>query len=111
MKKWFTEHPYLITSVIFVVIIIFGWRFLFWRWENFAFLLLLYFIITLGIRLDDISKKIGAISNPSSRGATEKESIIGQLNDIKLSLKSLNTTLKKILEQNIKENSNQDKPD
>ena len=115
MKKWFSEHPYLITSVIFMVIfvvfIFFGWRSLYWRWENFAFLLLLYFIVTLGIRLDDISKKIGAISNPPSRDATEKESIISQLNDIKLSLRSLNNTLKKILEQNKKENSNQDNPD
>ena len=111
MKKWFSEHPYLITSVIFIIIIIIGWRFLYWRWENFAFLLLLYFIVTLGIRLDDISKKIGAISNPSSRGVTEKESIMGQLYEIKLSLKALNTTLKKVLEQLTKENSNQDNPE
>ena len=111
MKKWFSEHPYLITSVIFIVIIIIGWRFLYWRWENFAFLLLLYFLVTLGIRLDDISKKIGAISNPTSHGATEKENIISQLNDIKISLRSLNITLKKVLEQNKKENSTQDNPD
>jgi hypothetical protein len=111
MKKWLNEHPYLLTSVIFLIIVLFGWRFLYWRWENFAFILLLYFIVTVGIRLDDISKKIGFISPPAVQGSDEKESIISQLNEIKLSLRSINATLKKVLEQNKKEDPFRDNPD
>ena len=108
MKKWLNDHPYLLTSAIFLAIILFGWHVLYWRWENFAFLLLLYFIVTLGIRLDDISKKIGSGSKSNS---SENENILKQLHDIKLSLRTLNVTLNRFLQKNAKENSSRDKPD
>ena len=99
MKKWIIEHPYISTSAVFMVIILIGWRFLYWQWENFAFLLLLYFIVTLGIRLDDISRKIGSNPNRPFSISGEKENIISQLTDIQSSLKSLNVTLNKMLEK------------
>ena len=111
MKKWLNDHPYLFTSVIFIIIVIFGWQFLYWRWENFALLLLLYFIVTLGIRLDDISKKIGSLSHPSSSDSFEKDNIISQLNEIKLSVNSVNITLRKLLEQTQNDKQNQNNPD
>jgi hypothetical protein len=99
MKKWIVDHPYFITSVIFFVIMIFGWRVLYWREESFGFLLLLYFIVTLGIRLDDISRKIGnAPGGQASSDAREKDTITDQLNDIKASLVLLNATLGKLLQ-------------
>ena len=99
MKKWIIDRPYIFTSVIFLIVIVFGWRFLYWQEENFAFLLLLYFIVTLGIRLDDISRKIGggAVKLPHSSG--EKETIVRQLNDIRVSLLALNATLNKFLKE------------
>jgi hypothetical protein len=111
MKKWLNEHPYLITSVVFIIIVIFGWQYLYWRWENFALLLLLYFIVTLGIRLDDISKKIGSLCLPPSPDSSEKDSIISQLNEIRLSVNSLNITLRKLLEQTQNEKQNQNSPE
>ena len=111
MKKWLNNHPYLFTSAIFTAIVLFGWQMLYWRWENFAFLLLLYFIVTLGIRLDDISKKIGSGTNPISPGSDEKESVVSQLNDIKMTLRSINATLKKNLVEKEKENKTRDNPD
>ena len=109
MKKWLNDHPYLLTSAIFMAIAIFGWQMLYWRWENFAFLLLLYFIVTLGIRLDDISKRIGSGINPISPGSDEKENILSQLNEIRMTLRSINATLKKSQEE--KENLNRNNPD
>ena len=109
MKKWLNDHPYLLTSAIFLAIILFGWRVLYWRWENFAFILLLYFIVTLGIRLDDISKKIGSGLTSSSSDSSEKENVLSQLHDIKLSLSVLNVTLNKLLHNNAKEDPPQDK--
>ena len=99
IKRWIVDHPYFLTSAVFLVILFVGWRFLYWRDENFAFLLLMYFIVTLGIRLDDISRKIGfrpanAASNPNSHA-----SVMQQLNDIKRVLLSINATLNKILEK------------
>jgi hypothetical protein len=111
MKKWLYNHPYLLTSAIFLAIILFGWRALYWRWENFAFIMLLYFIVTLGIRLDDISKKIGSGSKSDSSNASERENILGQLQDIKLSLRAINTTLNRVLERRAKENPPQDNPE
>ena len=99
LKKWIVDHPYFLTSAVFMVILLVGWRVLYWREENFAFILLLYFIVTLGIRLDDISRKIGtraagAVNNPNSNASVNQ-----QLNDIKRVLLSINATLNKILEK------------
>lgn len=99
MKQWINDRPYLFTSIIFLIVMIFGWRFLYWQEENFAFLLLLYFIVTLGIRLDDISRKIGRGSVRSPAGSAEKETIVRQLNDIRVSLLTLNATLNKLLKE------------
>jgi hypothetical protein len=96
MRKWITDHPYFVTSAIFLFVMVVGWQVLYWRAEDFTFLLLLYFIVTLGIRLDDISRKIGGAGKPTA-GSMEQESVISHLNDIKASLRTINATLVKIL--------------
>jgi hypothetical protein len=61
------ENPYLVTSFIFAIILFAGrW---FWRWGDMesAFLLLFFFLVTIGIRLDDIVKKIGATNERLDR--------------------------------------------
>jgi hypothetical protein len=98
MKKWIVNHPYFLTSAVFLVILYVGWQVLYWREENFAFILLLYFIVTLGIRLDDISRKIGTPKS-SARNPDGKESLMHQLNDIKNALLVINATLNRILEK------------
>ena len=99
MKQWITNRPYLVTSAIFLVIMYIGWRVLYWQADDFTFLLLLYFIVTLGIRLDDISRKIGGGAGRVPAGSVDHDSIIGQLNDIKTSLGSISATLDKLLEE------------
>ncbi len=106
MRKWIADHPYFVTSAIFFVIMLFGWQVLYWRQESFGFLLLLYFIVTLGIRLDDISRKIGNTPGlRASSGIGEKETITDQLNDIRASLVLLNATLSKLIEATEKKES------
>ena len=99
MKRWTSEHPYALATTVFLVIVVVGWRFLGWRDENFAFLLLLYFLVTLGIRLDDISRKLGRETEDSSGNDAGKDAIISQLQDIQASLASLNASLHKLLEK------------
>ena len=103
IKKWIVNHPYFLTSVVFLVILYVGWQVLYWREENFALILLLYFIVTLGIRLDDISRKIGTRTGTSSHNPDDRETLMNQLNDIKYSLLSINATLNRILEKTEKE--------
>jgi len=104
MKKWITDHPYFWTSIVFLIIMIIGWKVLYWQAENFTFLLLLYFIVTLGIRLDDISHKIGSGAGNPRVGSGENENLISQLNDIKVSIRTLNATLNKLIDKTEKDN-------
>jgi hypothetical protein len=102
IKRWIVDHPYFLTSAVFLVILFVGWRVLYWHEENFAFILLLYFIVTLGIRLDDISRKIGTRSSTATTNPDSNESLMQQLNDIKHALLAINATLNRILEKNEK---------
>ena len=99
IKKWVIDHPYFLTSAVFLVILFVGWRVLYWRQENFALMLLLYFIVTLGIRLDDISRKIGTRTSTTANNPGSQESLMHQLNDIKHALLAINATLNRILEK------------
>ena len=99
IKKWVIDHPYFWTSAVFLVILFVGWRVLYWREENFAFVLLLYFIVTLGIRLDDIARKIGTRTSTATSNPDSQESLMHQLNDIKHVLLAINATLNRILEK------------
>lgn len=57
------KNAYLISGLFFLIVSFWGsW---FWRWgqEEFAFLLLLYLIVIIGIRLDDMTDKINAIQD------------------------------------------------
>jgi hypothetical protein len=99
IKKWIVNHPYFLTSAVFLIIVLVGWQVLYWREENFTFVLLLYFIVTLGIRLDDISRKIGTRSGAAPGNPEDKETIMQQLTDIKYALLSINATLNRILEK------------
>jgi len=105
MKNWITDHPYFCTSIVFLIIMVIGWQLLYWRAENFMFLLLLYFIVTLGIRLDDIARKIGGgFGNPAA-GTGNNENLISQLNNIQRSIRALNATLNKLIEKTEKEDN------
>ncbi|MGD9251067.1 MAG: hypothetical protein PVG19_07575 [Desulfobacterales bacterium] len=96
MKKFLAEHPYTATSGIFVVLITFGFLFLHWRKEDYAFALLLYFIVTLGIRLDDISRQLGIGQTDATSLADKHDRIIRLMQQIQRNLSETNDRLGKI---------------
>ena len=98
------RSPLYIYQYYFLIILIFGWRFLYWQEEDYGFLLLLYFIVTLGMRLDDISRKIGGGAVKLTSSSAEGDTIVRQLNDIRVSVVALNATLMKLLEEMEKKN-------
>ena len=65
--RWLSRHPYTVTSLVFFGAILCGWFLLGWGERQLAFVLLLYFIVALGVRLDEIFRAIGGPSgNPSA---------------------------------------------
>lgn len=94
--RFIVGHPYTITSLVFLFIVLIGHFLLHWQEDNYGFLLLIYFIVTLGIRLDDISKQLGSTHKRATQ-FTDEENIIGQLHEIKQYLRSVNVVLRKIL--------------
>lgn len=52
------KMSYLVSGVLFIVIAYLGGYYLSWRMEAFAFLLVTYLIIVIGIRLDEMSGRL-----------------------------------------------------
>jgi hypothetical protein len=94
ISQWFSGHPYTVSSLAFLVMIFLGWRVLGWGERHLGFALLLYFIVTLGIRLDEISRSIGGhTGNPRAR-AGDRDTVIAHLSEIKELLRRIDSKLK-----------------
>ena len=62
MRKWFPKNPYTATAVIFLVVLAAG-RIL-WGWGSlaFAYFLLLYCIVAVAIKLDEIAAGLHTVA-------------------------------------------------
>ena len=58
-KKY--KASYLVSGILFLILAYAGGRYLYWGQEVFAFLLLTYLIVVIGIRLDELSVKLTEI--------------------------------------------------
>lgn len=70
-------------------ILLFGWRGLGWGERQLGFALLLYFLVTLGIRLDEIARSLGGKIDR----AGETEAITDQLQEIRRLLRRIESRL------------------
>lgn len=96
INRWLSRHPYTITSAVFMILAVFGWRALDWGERQLGFLLLLYFIMALGIRLDEISRAIGGSGGPLQPPGGESDSLAAQLREIRLSLRHIQASLDRL---------------
>jgi hypothetical protein len=96
INQLFSRHPYTIASVVFMILAVFGWRVLGWGERQLGFLLLLYFIITLGIRLDEISRAIGGSGRSPRPAGGEPDGLAAQLREIRLQLRRIQESVDKL---------------
>ena len=94
MNKWLARHPYMITSALFIALMAFGFFYLNWLKDDYMFMLLLYFIVTLGIRLDDIVRQIGPGRNDTPPDA--ETNVLSVLQEMRMALRETNYRLKAI---------------
>jgi hypothetical protein len=86
-------NPHIYVGIIFLTTAYLAFREWHWRQEQFGFLLLLYFIVTLGIRLDDISKQLGARHKRPSQIPDESKTVTDILEQIRRRLEIIDRRL------------------
>ena len=98
MIKRIKNHPYTVTSIVFLCLIVVGTILLDWHEDHYAYLLLLYFIITIGIRLDRIVSRLNQLagSQRQSRNGNEENPELVQLARIRELLEKLHRELRDI---------------
>jgi hypothetical protein len=84
-KPGIFRHPYLFTGLLFLMILFFA-LFLSWPREYYMFLLLIYFLISIGIKLDDISRQIASTRNSLPQLLSALGTITTHLNNINATL-------------------------
>jgi hypothetical protein len=93
--QWCSRHPYTVTSLVFLGVILFGWRVLGWGERHLGFVLLLYFIVTLGVRLDEITRTLGSQSGNPHERIGDSDTIMVLLRDIKELLRRIDSKLQR----------------
>jgi len=61
LKKKISHHPYTVTTILFLAFFLAGLFYLRMDRHELGFLLLVYLLVTMGIRLDDISKRLASV--------------------------------------------------
>lgn len=94
MKFRIQEHPYAITNIAFILIGIFGGWYQDWDATTLSFLLGLYLVVVIGIRLDDIQKQIG-----TAQQALQDGNALEHMENIEAKLTEISQKLDRVLKQ------------
>lgn len=95
IKEWIAARPHTVAGLVFLGLAIIGVRLFGWWQDELELLLLLYVIVIIGIRLDEISRKIGTLS-AAAPAPDENGTVLSKLTEIAHSLKVLNHYLAKL---------------
>jgi hypothetical protein len=96
LKQRAQRHPYALTGALFMAMVLFGWQELGWGERQLGFLLLIYFIVTLGIRLDEIARAIGGGGTDIRAASGDSADLCAQLQDIKVLLADIRSQLSRL---------------
>lgn len=92
LKRALTMRPYLSTAVIFGALAAIGLFALNWGKSDLQLLLVLYVIVALAVRLDEISRKLGGGQLRGNPHPVD-DTLLAKLDEIALSLKTLSRQL------------------
>jgi len=84
MQKWFTKNPYAAVAVVFLVTLLFGRHLLGWGALAFAYFLLLYCIVAVAIKLDEIAAGLNTVAGLLRKivvSAAESNAMMGNRHD------------------------------
>lgn len=93
LARWLQGHPYTLTGLLFLAMVLVGWRELGWGERQLGFLLLIYFIVALGIRLDEITRSLGGHGRRPRPPDGERDTVLACLEDIRDLLQRLEAKL------------------
>jgi len=96
IQHWTQRHPYTLTGLLFLAMVLFGWTVLGWGERQLGFLLLIYFIVALGIRLDEISRTLGLGSGNLPAADGDPETLMAQLQEIRALLRQIQAVLERL---------------
>lgn len=94
MKPRIWEHPYAITNIAFILIGVFGGWYQGWDGTTLSFVLGLYLVVVIGIRLDDIQKQLGAKKEP-----LQDDNVAERLQNMELKLTEISEKLDRVSKQ------------
>lgn len=95
----FTDHPYTVTSAVFLGVFLFGTLFLDWGRMDYAFGLLLFLIVVIGIRLDDMAKAIGSTRPERSASREADQDILSAVKEMQTEIKRIRIRLEALNER------------
>lgn len=94
MKFKILNHPYAITNVVFILIGLFGGWYRGWDGATLAFVLGLYLVVVIGIRLDDIQQQIASRRQPSA-----DPQVLEKMQDLETRLAEISEKLDRAMKQ------------
>jgi len=95
IQHWTQRHPYTLTGLLFLAMVLLGWTKLGWGERQLGFLLLIYFIVALGIRLDEITRAIGGDPGNQRARAGDADTVVAHLREIKELLRRIDSKLQR----------------
>ena len=93
MIKHIKKHPYTVTSLVFLAVIVLGTILMDWHEDHYAYLLILYFIITIGIRLDEVVSRLNQLTDSHSQIRSRDDDGEAQLVRIRALLEEIHQEL------------------
>ena len=84
MQKWFSKNPYTVVAVVFLAILLAGRHLWGWGALAFAYFLLLYCIVAVAIKLDEIAAGLNTVAGLLRKivvSAAESNPVMGHRHD------------------------------
>jgi len=90
------SSAYIATIVVFIIILVFGTFYLNWGQSHYGFALIIFFLVLVGIRLDEIAQELRKMRASLEPVENPREPDPGHLAAIRSTLAAIQTTLERL---------------